>query len=82
MLGSAAKSVLCLLSAGTVGSLPKRHWGSSVFQQSIMLCLSRFYPNRNGKYFPGVISTDQRIFLNREQPQGPARRKPQRKLFP
>lgn len=82
MLGSASKYILCLLYA-TVGSFPKRHRGCSVFFffSAIMLHLSHFYPDRNGKYFPGVISTDQRSFLNREEPHGPAGRKPQRKLF-
>lgn len=75
MLGSAAKYILCLLYARTVGSLPKQHQGcSDFFQQSITLGLSHFYPDTNGKYFPGLISTDQRHFLNREEPHGPGRR--------
>lgn len=72
MLGAAAKYILCLLYARTVGSLPKQHQGcADFFQQSITLGLSHFYPDTNGKYFPGLISTDQRHFLNREEPHGP-----------
>lgn len=55
-----------------MGSLPKQHGGCShFFQLSITLALSHFYPDTNGKYFPGLISTDQRHFLNREEPHSP-----------
>lgn len=79
MLGSAAKYILCLLYARTVGSLPKQHRGCSYFfRQSITPGLSHFYPDTNGKYFPGLISTDQRHFLNREEPHGPGGRRSSR----
>ena len=70
MLGSAL-NIFCLLYSRTVGSLPKRHRGcSNFFRLSITPGLSHFYPDTNGKYFPGLISTDQRHFLNREEPHG------------
>lgn len=69
MLGSAAKYIQCLLYARTVGSLPKRHGGcSDVFQQSITPSLSCFCHDANGKYFPGLIPTDQRHFLKESSP--------------
>lgn len=74
-LGSAAQYIPCLLYARTVGSLPKRHRGcSDLFRQSITPGLSHFYTDTNGKYFPGLISTDQRSFLNREEPRSPGGR--------
>lgn len=75
-LGSAAKYILCLLYARTVGSFPKQHWGcSDLFRQSITPGLNHFYTDTNGKYFPGLISTHQRHFLNREEPCGLAGRR-------
>lgn len=58
-----------------MGSLPKRHGGCSrfFFQLSVTPGLSHFYPDTNGKYSPGLISTDQRYFLKREEPQSPGR---------